>query len=129
MFGLASQWVSGVASPYVHCLVKDLLGIPAELEIYDMLAVGHPAVEARPKLLRERSEMVGYDCCGPDAFRSDEEVRDFVRKAQLTMASQRGRPTPAAGLPRSCPAVYRRGYPECRMKRTGCHPRQQEAER
>ena len=28
VLGLASQWVSGVASPYVHCLVKDLLGTP-----------------------------------------------------------------------------------------------------
>ena len=53
-----------------------------------MLAVGHPAVEARPKLLRERSEMVHYDHCGPGAFRLDDEVRDFVRKARRwTMAS------------------------------------------
>ena len=77
-----------MASPYLHCLIKDLLGIPAELEIYDMLAVGHPAVEARPKLLRERSEMVHYDHGGLYAFRSDEAVRDFVRKARSwTMAS------------------------------------------
>ena len=88
VLGLASQWISGVASPYLHCLIKDLLGLPPELEIYDMLAVGHPAVRPRPKLLRERSEMVHYDYCGPDAFRSDEAVRDFVRKARAwTMAS------------------------------------------
>lgn len=88
VLGLASQWVSGVASPYLHCLVKDVLGIPEYLQVYDMLAVGYPAVRARPKLLRDRADVVHHDYCGPDAFRSDEEVRDWVRKARAwTMAS------------------------------------------
>ena len=26
--GLAIQWVSGVASPQMHCLVKQILGVP-----------------------------------------------------------------------------------------------------
>jgi nitroreductase len=88
VLGLASQWISGVASPYLHCLIKDLLGIPEQLQVYDMLAVGHPAVRPRPKLLRDASEIVHHDYCGPQAFRSDEEVRDWVRKARAwTMAS------------------------------------------
>ena len=88
VLGLASQWISGIASPYLHCLVKDLLGIPAELDVYDMLAVGYPAVRPRAKLLRDREELVHRDYCGPDAFRSDEEVREWVRKARgWTMAS------------------------------------------
>lgn len=86
--GLASQWISGIAAPHVHCLTKGLLGIPAELEIVEMMALGYPAVRARPKLLRERAELVHYDHCGPEAFRSDDEVRDWVRKARAwTMAS------------------------------------------
>lgn len=86
--GLASQWISGIASPHVHCLTKGLLGIPKELEIVEMMALGYPAVRARPKLLRERAEIVHYDYCGPEAFRSDEEVRDWVRRARAwTMAS------------------------------------------
>ncbi len=89
VLGLASQWVSGIASPYVHCLVKDLLGTPGESSRSTTCSPSaYPAVEARPKLLREKSEMVHYDYCGPDAFRSDDEVRDFVRKARSwTMAS------------------------------------------
>jgi nitroreductase len=88
VLGLASQWVSGIASPYVHCLVKDLLGIPAELDVYDMLAVGYPAVRPRAKLLRDKAELAHQDHCGPEAFRSDEEVREWVRKARSwTMAS------------------------------------------
>jgi len=88
VLGLASQWVSTVSVPYVHCLIKDLLGIPGDLEVYDMLAVGYPAVKARPKLLRDKSKMVHVDYCGPEAFRTDEEVRDFIRKARTwTIAS------------------------------------------
>lgn len=86
--GLASQWISGVASPHVHCMTKGLLGIPGELEIVEMMALGYPAVRPRAKLLRDRTELVHYDYCGPDAFRSDEEVRDWVRRARTwTMAS------------------------------------------
>ena len=86
--GLASQWISGIASPHVHCLTKDLLGIPGELDIVEMMALGYPAVRARPKLLRECAELVHHDRCGPGEFRSDEEVRDWVRRARAwTMAS------------------------------------------
>jgi nitroreductase len=86
--GLASQWVSTVSTPYVHCMIKEWLGIRKELEIYDMLALGYPAAQPRPKLLREDGKMVHYDYCGPESFRSDEEVRDFIRKARTwTIAS------------------------------------------
>jgi nitroreductase len=78
--GLASQWVSAVASPYGHCLVKKLLGIPHELEAYDMMALGYPDGEVKPRLIRDQKEMVHYDYCGKEAFRSDETVRDFIAK-------------------------------------------------
>jgi nitroreductase len=80
--GLASQWSSAVGTPYAHCMIKMLLGIPAELEIYDMLALGYPAMTPHPKLMKDKSKMVHYDFCSPESFRTDEEVRDFVRKAR-----------------------------------------------
>jgi nitroreductase len=82
VLGLASQWVSAVSVPYVHCLIKDLLGIPKELDVYDMLAVGYPAVHSRPKLLRDKTELVHYDVCSPGSFRTDEQARDFIVKAR-----------------------------------------------
>jgi nitroreductase len=86
--GLASQWVSAVQTPYAHCLIKDLLGIKKELEIYDMLAVGYPAVAARPKLMRDKAEMIHFDHCGPNDFRTDDEVREYIHKARTwTIAS------------------------------------------
>ncbi|MFC1901977.1 nitroreductase family protein [Chloroflexota bacterium] len=78
--GLASQWVSRVATPYGHCLVKHLLGVPHELEAYDMMVVGYPDGEPRPRIVRNKEEMVHYDYCGEGAFRSDEAVSDFIIK-------------------------------------------------
>jgi nitroreductase len=78
--GLASQWVSVVGSPYGQCMVKNLLAIPLELEIYDMMVVGYPDAEPRPRLVRDRKEMVHYDYCGEGAFRTEEAVREFIVK-------------------------------------------------
>jgi nitroreductase len=89
--GLASEWVSSVATAYPHCLVKDLLGIPPEMEIYDMMAIGYPAYKLTSrKLLRDKEKMVHYDYCGADDFRTDEEVNDFIRRARIwTTANHR----------------------------------------
>ena len=91
--GLASQYVSAVSNPYTQCMLKSLLGIRKEMDIYDMLAVGYPAAKPRPKLMRDREKMVHFDYCGPEAFRTDEEVRDYIRKARTwTMASHARKP-------------------------------------
>jgi nitroreductase len=79
--GLGSQWVSVVNTPYAQCLIKDLLGIRKELEIHDMLALGYPDMQPRPKLMRDKDRMVHFDYCGPEAFRTDEEVREYIRQA------------------------------------------------
>jgi nitroreductase len=78
--GLASQWVSSAARPYPHCLVKNLLGIPNELEVYDMMALGYADEKPEPRIVRERQDMVHYNYCGEQSFRTDQEVRDFIIK-------------------------------------------------
>jgi nitroreductase len=90
--GLASEWVSSVAVAYPNCMTKDLLGIPPELEIYDMMALGYPAYKlSSRKLLRNKEKMVHHDYCGPDDFRTDTEVNDFIRRARVwTTANHRG---------------------------------------
>jgi len=89
--GLANEWVSSVATAYPHCLVKDLLGIPPELEIYDMMALGYPAYKlTSKKLLRDKGKIVHHDYCGPDDFRTDAEVNDFIKRARTwTTANHR----------------------------------------
>lgn len=89
--GLASQWVSGVQLPHAHCLIKKLLGIPGEMEIYDMMAVGYPAMKPRPKLMREKAKMIHYDDCGEADFRTDEEVYDYLRKTRTWVMATHSR--------------------------------------
>lgn len=80
--GLATQWVSAITTPFAHCMVKDLLGIPNELEPYDMIALGYPAIRPSGKYMRDTKKMVHYDDCGKEDFRNDQEVRNFVKRAR-----------------------------------------------
>ncbi len=80
--GLAAQWVSAVQAPYVNFMVKELLGIPKDFAIYDMIALGYPAVQPKPRLVRPREQMVHYDYCGPNAFRSDEDVMEYIKQTR-----------------------------------------------
>ncbi|MFC1894142.1 nitroreductase family protein [Chloroflexota bacterium] len=77
--GLGSQWVSATARPFMQCLIKELLGIPLELQIYGMMAVGYPASEPKPRMVRAREEMVRYDGYDKTRFRAQEEVRDYIK--------------------------------------------------
>jgi nitroreductase len=80
--GLGSQWVSRVSTPYGNCMTRNLLGIPEEMEIYDMMVVGHPASAPGPRPMREKEGMIHYDYCGPDTFRTEEEVKEFIKKSR-----------------------------------------------
>lgn len=81
-FGLATQWYSAVQTPYSSCLIKDYLGVPEEFDVYDMMVLGYPALTPTKKFLRKQNEMVHWGIDNRGAFRSDEEVRDFVRRAR-----------------------------------------------
>ena len=80
--GLASQWYSVVQTPYAACLIKDLLGIPEVLDVYDMMVLGYPAIKPAGNYLRELDEMIHWNRSAEDGFRSDEAVRRFVKKAR-----------------------------------------------
>jgi len=80
--GIGTQWVSITHTGYVQSMIKQLLGIPAELEVFDMIALGYPEIKPRPKLMRNREEMIHYDDCGPDDFRDYEEAMEFVKRAR-----------------------------------------------
>ena len=80
--GIGTQWVSITHTGYVQSMIKQLLGIPSELEVFDMIVLGYPEMEPRPKLMRNREEMIHYDDCGPDDFRSNEDAMEFVKRAR-----------------------------------------------
>lgn len=85
--GLASRWVSSVMEPAVHCSIKQLLGIPAAMKIYDMMVLGYPDMKPPPRPVRSREEIVHNDYCGEDAFRSDDEVKSFIYQIRNPKAS------------------------------------------
>jgi nitroreductase len=79
--GLASQWYSAASRPEAECEIRKIVGFPDSLTIYDMMVLGYPAAPVNPKELRDLSRMIHYDDCGPQDFRSDEQV---VAEAQKT---------------------------------------------
>jgi nitroreductase len=75
---LGCHWVSHVGTAYCSALIKDLLGIPEDYLIYDMLAVGHPAMQPAPRLVRERGAMTHRERYDPAKYRTDEQIRDYL---------------------------------------------------
>jgi nitroreductase len=78
--GLASQWYSAASRPEAEREIKNLIGIPESLSIYDMMVLGYPAVPPSPKEVRSLAELIHYDDCGPRDFRTDEQVMAYAQK-------------------------------------------------
>jgi nitroreductase len=76
--GLGAQWVSATGSPFVSPLLKELLAIPEDLSVYDMMALGYPAAQPKERFIRERSDMVHYGCYDRAKYRNAREMRDFI---------------------------------------------------
>ena len=85
--GLATNWVSALKATLVHRMVKQAVGLPQEFEVYDMMAVGYPAVRPRKKLMRDKAGMVHYDHCQAGDFRTEAEVVDYARRAMTWMCA------------------------------------------
>ena len=78
VLGLGSQWVSASAQDLMQARLKELLEVPYELEIYDMMALGYPASEPKPRKVRSREEIVHYDTFDKSRTRTDQQVRDLI---------------------------------------------------
>ena len=89
--GLTGQWISIAGEPTVQTGIKKIVGIPDVFKIYDVLAIGYPAADISPKLLRDVADMVHYDYCKLVEFRTDEEVADFAKKTQSWAKEQHKR--------------------------------------
>jgi len=78
--GLASQWYSAAGGPDSEREIKNILGVPEPLKIYDMMAVGYAAHPPVSKEVRSLEEMIHYDDCGLQDFRTDDEVTACAEK-------------------------------------------------
>ena len=76
--GLGCHWASLVSQGYASARLKELLGIPEDYLIYDMLSLGHPAMEPKPRLVRDLEAMTHHERYDPDKYRSDEQIREWL---------------------------------------------------
>ncbi|MDP2719229.1 MAG: nitroreductase family protein [Dehalococcoidia bacterium] len=76
--GLASQWVTSFAQPLSQALTKQLLGVPPVYILYDMVALGYGLHEPRPRLVREKKEIVHFDHFDMAKYRSDEMITKYI---------------------------------------------------
>ena len=77
--GLGSQWVTATSFPFEQTMIKNLLKIPEGLEIYDMMVVGYAEMEPRPRLTKNREEIVHYNNFDMGRFKTDDEVKEFIK--------------------------------------------------
>lgn len=76
--GLGGQWVSATSSDYPQTLIKNLLGIPRQMHIYDMLALGYPDMQPKPRILRDKERLVHHDYYDKAKYPSDQQVKEFI---------------------------------------------------
>lgn len=76
--GLASQYVSDAASPYMETMLKVLLGIPEPLRIYHLIPIGYAKGPVAPRPRRELDEIVHYERYDLKKFRDEKEFQKFV---------------------------------------------------
>lgn len=86
--GLASQWYTATSSPSAEHAIRQIIGIPEALTIYDMMVLGYEASQPGPKFVRDTGEMMHYDNCGIQDFRTDEEVIAYAEKTKAWCLSQ-----------------------------------------
>ena len=75
--GLATRWVTAVVEPPSAERIRQLLGIPGEMVVYDMMALGYSDFQPFPKKMRPLSEIMHFDACGEKDFRSAEAVAEY----------------------------------------------------
>jgi nitroreductase len=75
--GLATRWVSAVSIPPVAEKIRDYLGIPEEMLVYEMMAVGYSDFVPLPKKMRPLSEVLHFGRCSKGEFRSQEQVEEY----------------------------------------------------
>jgi nitroreductase len=81
--GLSSQWYSAAGSPATEKKIRSVIGIPEDLKIYDLMVLGYPAVPPVPKEVRDIKSILHWNACGPNDFRSNEQV---IKEAETTKA-------------------------------------------
>ncbi len=78
--GLGTRYITSTKREPATSKIKEILGIPDYLEIYDTVAIGYPESEPSPKKLKPLSDVVHYNEVDASCLPSDEEI---IRLAEI----------------------------------------------
>jgi nitroreductase len=78
--GLGVQYVTSASLSPMKTELKELFKIPDPMTIYELLAVGHPAKEPKPRLIRTLEEMVHYEAFDQGKLKSDQQMHQFIKE-------------------------------------------------
>ncbi len=78
--GLATRWVSAVSDPQVAKKIREFLGIPEVLLVYEMMALGYSDFEPSTKKMRELREVLHYGRCGEGEFRTPGQIAEYFAR-------------------------------------------------
>ena len=81
--GLGAMWVSAFHRfKIVDKKTRGLLNIPDHLELFEMMAVGHPDVKVAPKKMWPLEKLTHLDRCDDNEFRTVEELDAWFNRKQ-----------------------------------------------
>lgn len=80
--GLGSMWVSAIRRDGVDEQVRRLLNIPDDLMLFELMAVGEPKQEPRPKKVRVIESAVHWNKVESTGFRSEEQIHEWFKKKE-----------------------------------------------
>ena len=76
--GLGSQWLSAlIGNEKAQKQIRELIGIPEEMGFFHLFILGFPDEEPRDKKMRPLEEMLHFDDCGIEDFRTREQVKAY----------------------------------------------------
>lgn len=70
--GLGTMWVSAFRNPAVQKQTQQLLNIPSHLRLFEMMAVGYPAIKPGKKKMRDMDSVLHYNRA--ENYRTDNEL-------------------------------------------------------
>jgi nitroreductase len=90
--GLGVQQVSVVETPFAQAQIRELLKIPHEYMVYELLVIGYPDMELSDKSMRDKNEMVHYDYFDMNKYRTQQQIDDYSVICRTETVAQDGTP-------------------------------------
>ena len=77
---LGTQWISDFGSPWLSIMSKNLLGIPQNLMIYEVMPVGYPDYYPKPRYVKPLKELVHSETYNPGKVRTEESIQNYIQE-------------------------------------------------